>query len=201
MPCTRILSVPNVPTFCALQGGHIRQQLYELLKSERGVHFSPGNTSSGSIHSATTGMRGAKFCLNLAGDTPSSNRLFDSIASHCVPVIISDDIELPFEDVLDYSEFCLFIKFHDALQRGFLINLLRGVSADQWMRMWTRLQQVDRHFKYQHPAQPQDAVHMIWRAVLRKVPTVKLFVNRKRRYSQSRKELRASVIPNFFFHW
>jgi len=172
------------------------------LKSERGVHFSPGNTTSGAIHSATAGMRSSKFCLNLAGDTPSSNRLFDSIASHCVPVIISDNVELPFEDDLDYSEFCLFVKFRDALQRGFLINLLRSVSADDWTRMWRRLQQVDRHFQYQHPSQPEDAVHMTWKAILRKVPKVKLFLHRKRRYaSTERKKLKASVIPNLLFHW
>ena len=55
------------------------------------------------IEQATQGMRSSKFCLNIAGDTPSSNRLFDSIVSHCVPVTISDEIELQFEDVIDYS--------------------------------------------------------------------------------------------------
>ncbi|KAJ6873497.1 hypothetical protein NC651_032389 [Populus alba x Populus x berolinensis] len=55
-------------------------------------------------------MASSKFCLNIAGDTPSSNRLFDAIASQCVPVIISDGIELPFEDVLDYSEFGIFVR-------------------------------------------------------------------------------------------
>ncbi|VAI21496.1 unnamed protein product [Triticum turgidum subsp. durum] len=28
-------------------------------------------------------MASSKFCLNIAGDTPSSNRLFDAIVSHC----------------------------------------------------------------------------------------------------------------------
>jgi len=49
------------------------------------------------------------------GNTLSGSRaistalsLFDAIASHCVPIIISDEIELPYEDVLDYTEFCIF---------------------------------------------------------------------------------------------
>ncbi|KAL1553487.1 hypothetical protein AAHA92_14157 [Salvia divinorum] len=33
------------------------------------------------------GVASSKFCLNIAGDTPSYNRLFDAIASHCIPVI------------------------------------------------------------------------------------------------------------------
>ncbi|PWA98819.1 Exostosin-like protein [Artemisia annua] len=43
-----------------------------------------------------------------AGDTPSSNRLFNAIVNHCVPVIVSDHIELPFESELDYSKIALF---------------------------------------------------------------------------------------------
>ena len=148
-----------------LQGGIIRQQLYELLKDEAGVHFEAGTSGSGGIRSATMGMQGSKFCLHLAGDTPSSNRLFDAIASHCVPVIISDDIELPYEDDVDFSEFCLFIKSSDALQKNFVINLLRSIGSEEWTRMWKRLQEVDHHFKYQHPTMPNDAVNMVWKAV------------------------------------
>ena len=44
------------------------------------------------------------FCLSPAGDTPSSARLFDAIVSGCIPVIISDELELPFEGILDYRK-------------------------------------------------------------------------------------------------
>ncbi|XWS51133.1 hypothetical protein CRYUN_Cryun12cG0150600 [Craigia yunnanensis] len=66
---------------------------------------------------AGQGMASSKFCLNIAGDTPSSNRLFDAIVSHCVPVIISDEIELPFEDVTNYSEFCIFVRASDGCEK------------------------------------------------------------------------------------
>lgn len=113
-------------------------------------------------------MGSSKFCLNIAGDTPSSNRLFDAIAAHCVPVIISDDIELPFEDVLDYSEFSVFVWASDAVKKGFLLNLLRGFKRDEWTKMWERLKEVACHFEYQYPSQPGDAVDMIWQAIARK---------------------------------
>lgn len=51
------------------------------------------------------------FCLNPAGDTPSSARLFDAIVSGCIPVIVSDELELPFEGILDYSKVCAFFFF------------------------------------------------------------------------------------------
>ncbi|KAK6920878.1 LOW QUALITY PROTEIN: Exostosin, GT47 domain [Dillenia turbinata] len=90
-------------------GGVIRQELYYLRKNEKDVHFAFGSIRYNGINKAAQGMASSKFCLKIAGDTPSSNCLFDPIASHCIPVIISDEIELPFEDVLDYSEFCIFI--------------------------------------------------------------------------------------------
>lgn len=172
-----------------MQGGIIRQKLYELLKDESGVRFATGNTQSNGIRSATGGMRSSKFCLHLAGDTPSSNRLFDAVSSHCVPVIISDEIELPYEDYLDYSEFCLFIKSEDALRKNFVIKLLRSVNKVEWTKMRQRLQEVDLHFQYQHPTKPNDAVNMVWKSIARKVPSVKLLLHKQRRYDRSKSKL------------
>ena len=164
----------------------IRQQLYEMLKDEPGVHFSTGNTQNDGIRSASGGMKSSKFCLHLAGDTPSSNRLFDAIASHCVPVIISDEIELPFEDELDYSQFCLFVRSQDALRKGFLLDLLDSVKEQEWTRMWMRLKEVDHHFEFQYPSFPGDAVDMIWQSIAHKVPQVKQILHKEKRYSRSR---------------
>lgn len=168
------------------EGGIIRQQLYEMLKDEPGVHFATGTAQKDGIRSASEGMRSSKFCLHLAGDTPSSNRLFDAIVSHCVPVIISDEIELPYEDELDYSDFCLFVRSSDALQTGFVMGLLQSVRKQDWVGMWNRLKQLDHHFEYQHPAKPNDAVNMIWKSIARRVPSVKQSLNKEKRYSRSR---------------
>ncbi|WOH06291.1 hypothetical protein DCAR_0625716 [Daucus carota subsp. sativus] len=165
-------------------GGIIRQEIYYLLKEEKDVHFSFGTVQKDGIGTATNGMHSSKFCLNIAGDTPSSNRLFDAIASHCVPVIISNEIELPYEDVLDYSEFCIFVRNSDAVKENFLINLVRSISRDEWTRMWTRLQEIEHLFEYQYPSQKGDAVQMIWQAVARKVPAIRLKVHRSNRYSR-----------------
>ncbi|KAL2898173.1 putative arabinosyltransferase ARAD1 [Bienertia sinuspersici] len=85
-------------------GGAICQELFYLLKDEKDVHFTFGSAQRSGVRQASRRMGTSRFCLNTAGDTPSSNRLFNAIVSHCVPVIISDNIELPYEDVLDYSE-------------------------------------------------------------------------------------------------
>lgn len=166
-------------------GGHARQELYYLLKDEKDVHFQFGSVQKDGINKASQGMHSSKFCLNIAGDTPSSNRLFDAIASHCVPVIISDDIELPYEDVLDYSAFCIFVRTSDAVKGKFLVNLIRSISRDEWTRMWQRLKEVENYFEFQYPSRENDAVQMIWQAVARKAPAIRMKVHRSRRYSRS----------------
>lgn len=163
-------------------GGVIRQELYKLMKNEKDVHFTSGSLSQrNAARQAGKGMGSSKFCLNIAGDTPSSNRLFDAIVSHCVPVIISDEIELPYEGELDYSEFSVFVLSSDAMRPGFLVSLLRGIGKDEWTEMWTRLKEVARCFEYDFPSKPEDAVDMIWKAVARKVSKVS-GRRRKRKY-------------------
>ncbi|KAG7037104.1 putative arabinosyltransferase ARAD1 [Cucurbita argyrosperma subsp. argyrosperma] len=173
-------------------GGVVRQELYYLLKDEEDVHFTFGSVKANGINKAGQGMASSKFCLNIAGDTPSSNRLFDSIASHCVPVIISDDIELPYEDVLDYTEFCVFVRAVDSIREGYLLKLLRGIKREKWTEMWMRIIEIVHEFEYQYPSQTGDAVDMIWQAVSRKVSKIKFNRDKKNRYRRSQLFLKSN---------
>ncbi|KAI5659518.1 hypothetical protein M9H77_28311 [Catharanthus roseus] len=184
-------------------GGIIRQELFYLLKDEKDVHFSFGSVQKDGIHQATEGMHSSKFCLNIAGDTPSSNRLFDAIASHCVPVIISDEIELPYEDVLEYSEFCIFVRTSDALKEKFLINLIRSIQKDEWTRMWRRLKEVENFFEFRFPSRNNDAVQMIWQSIARKVPAVRRKLHKSKRFSRTHvpreRGLMSLPVPRIFW--
>jgi len=182
----------------------IRQELFYLLRDEPDVHFTFGSIQHGGVSNATQGMHSSKYCLNIAGDTPSSNRLFDAIASHCVPVIISDQIELPFEDIIDYSEFCIFVRNSDAVKEKFLINLIRGIGKEEWTRMWRKIQEVEKFFEFRYPSRDDDAVQLIWKSVLKKVPAIKLKLHRSKRYSRTldasvEKERSSLVVPPNFW--
>ncbi|KAA3465824.1 putative arabinosyltransferase ARAD1 isoform X1 [Gossypium australe] len=130
---------------------------------------------------STEGMRSSKFCLHPAGDTPSSCRLFDAIVSHCVPVIVSDKIELPYEDEIDYSEFSIFFSMKEALEPGYLVNQLRQFPKDRWVEMWKQLKNISHHFEFQYPPKKEDGVNMLWRQVKRKLPRAQLAIHRSRR--------------------
>jgi hypothetical protein len=83
--------------------------------------------------------------LSFPGDTPSACRLFDAIVNLCVPVVVSDRIELPFEDRLDYSTFALFIPEAKALETGYLAATLREeIASGGWERKRQMLKEVRR---------------------------------------------------------
>ncbi|KAG8365908.1 hypothetical protein BUALT_Bualt17G0020900 [Buddleja alternifolia] len=161
--------------------GIIRAQLHKMLNGTKDVLYEESYASEEGFKASAEQMRSSKFCLHPAGDTPSSCRLFDAIVSHCVPVIVSDRIELPFENELDYKEFSIFFSVNEALKPGYLISELKGVSKEKWIKMWLQLKSISHHFEFQYPPKKEDAVNMIWRQVRQKVPAVKLAVHRSRR--------------------
>ncbi|KAL8483381.1 hypothetical protein ACS0TY_026182 [Phlomoides rotata] len=81
-----------------------------------------------------------KECIHPAGDTPPACRLFDAIVSLCVPVIVSDYIELPFEDVINYRKIAIFIDTNIAVKPGQLVKLLRRVDPDEILEFQKELQ-------------------------------------------------------------
>lgn len=125
-----------------LQGGKIRDLLFNLLETEEGVIIKHGTQSRENRRAASRGMHTSKFCLNPAGDTPSACRLFDSIVSLCIPVIVSDSIELPFEDVIDYRKIAIFVQTNAALKPGYLVSILKAVTAKKILEYQKELKKV-----------------------------------------------------------
>ncbi|KAM1123007.1 hypothetical protein ACFX13_004543 [Malus domestica] len=160
------------------EGGKIRDLLFQLLENEEDVIVKHGTQSRVSRRAATQGMHTSKFCLNPAGDTPSACRLFDSIVSMCVPVIVSDSIELPFEDVIDYRKIAIFVESNAALKPGFLVSMLRGIPTERILEYQTELNEVKHYFQY---GEPNGTVNEIWRQIAQKLPFIKLTINRNRR--------------------
>ncbi|KAL8535153.1 hypothetical protein ACS0TY_010970 [Phlomoides rotata] len=161
--------------------GIIRAQLHKMLNGTKDVIYDEAHASEEGFKTSAEQMRLSKFCLHPAGDTPSSCRLFDAIVSHCIPVIVSDKIELPYESEIDYKEFSVFFSTNEALKPGYLINELRNISKEKWINMWLRIKSISHHFEFQYPPLKEDAVNMIWREVKHKVPAFKLAVHRSRR--------------------
>ncbi|KAL3631606.1 putative arabinosyltransferase arad1 [Castilleja foliolosa] len=160
------------------EGGKIRDLLFHVLENEREVIIKHGAQSRESRRAASQGMHTSKFCLHPAGDTPSACRLFDAIVSLCVPVIVSDHIELPFEDAIDYRKIAIFVDSSTAVTPGNLVKLLRRVSPAKILEYQKELKKVKRYFEYE---EPDGTVKEIWRQVASKLPFIKLMSNRDKR--------------------
>ncbi|XP_037407045.1 probable arabinosyltransferase ARAD1 isoform X2 [Triticum dicoccoides] len=162
-------------------GGKIRSKLVAELQNIEDIIIEEGSAGAKGKVAAQTGMRKSLFCLNPAGDTPSSARLFDAIVSGCIPVIISDELELPFEGILDYSKIALFVSSTDAVQPGWLVKYLRGIDAKRVREMQSNLLKYSKHFLYSSPAQPLGPEDLTWRMIAGKLVNIKLHIQRSRR--------------------
>jgi hypothetical protein len=83
--------------------------------------------------------------------------------SHCVPVIVSDQIELPFEDEIDYTQFSIFFSFKEALEPAYMVNQLRRFPKERWIDMWKRLKNISHHYEFQYPLKKELKVPDWWR--------------------------------------
>lgn len=115
--------------------------VFKLLENEDDVVIKHGTQSRENRREVKQGMHTSKFCLHLDGATAAC-RLFDSIASLCVPVIVSDSTELPFEDVIDYRKFCIFLRSDAALKPGFVVKKLRKVKPQKILKYQKAMKEV-----------------------------------------------------------
>ncbi|XP_047333015.1 probable arabinosyltransferase ARAD1 [Impatiens glandulifera] len=162
-------------------GGKVRAKLMAQLSGFQGVVIEEGTAGDGGREAAQAGMRKSIFCLSPAGDTPSSARLFDAIVSGCIPLIVSDELELPFEGILDYRKIAVFVSSSDAVQPGWLINFLRSITAPQIREKQRYLAKYSRHFLYSHPAQPLGPEDLVWRMIADKRANIRLHIRRSQR--------------------
>lgn len=170
------------------RGGLVREKLWDLLNNEPSVIMEEGFPNATGREQSIQGMRTSEFCLHPAGDTPTSCRLFDAIQSLCIPVIVSDNIELPFEGMVDYTEFSVFVAVGDALKPSWIVNHLQSFSKKQKDTFRQNMARVQPMFVYDNghsggigPVPMDGAVNHIWKKVYQKLPTIKEAIIREKR--------------------
>ncbi|KAL0016238.1 hypothetical protein SO802_003307 [Lithocarpus litseifolius] len=112
-------------------------------------------------------LRNAKFCLAPRGESSWSLRYYESYFVECVPVIISDQVELPFQNVIDYTQ--ISIKWPSTQIGSQLLEYLESIPDEDIERMINRGRQLRCLWVYAPELEPCSALHGILWELQRKV--------------------------------
>eukprot|EP00927_Polykrikos_kofoidii_P046346 TRINITY_DN40571_c0_g1_i2.p1 TRINITY_DN40571_c0_g1~~TRINITY_DN40571_c0_g1_i2.p1 ORF type:complete len:407 (-),score=44.67 TRINITY_DN40571_c0_g1_i2:96-1316(-) len=87
----------------------------------------------------TEAMYRSRFCLVPDGFSAISARLYEVMAHGCVPVIISEAFHPPFERIVDWTRFALFVRPREV---PLVHQILGEVSDDHYLALHSNLQGV-----------------------------------------------------------
>ncbi|XP_027079061.2 probable glycosyltransferase At5g03795 isoform X1 [Coffea arabica] len=100
----------------------------------------------------------SKFCICPGGSQVNSARIADSIHYGCIPVILSDYYDLPFNDILDWKKFSVILKQKDVYQ---LKQILKSITQTEFVSLHNNLVKIQKHFQWNTPPVKYDAFHMV----------------------------------------
>ena len=132
----------------------------EDVKDARGEHYSKGvrqyikkhfssdrnyRITGTRVESYVQDMMSSVFCLCPEGWHAWNPRPYQAVLLGCIPVLLSDEIELAFEDVLDYSKFMIRVRPEDV---NILKMILKAIPAYEIEAMQEEMSKVWRFFSY-----------------------------------------------------
>mmetsp|Transcript_26210 Transcript_26210/g.49800 ORF Transcript_26210/g.49800 Transcript_26210/m.49800 type:complete len:577 (-) Transcript_26210:333-2063(-) len=119
-------------------------------------------------------MRRSLFCLCPRGWSPWTLRAYQAMMSGCIPVVLADEIEFPYESVLDWRALTVKIAEVDA-EKTYAI--LKAIPEDAVKRKQEAIARVWRMVTWQTPTAPGDAFHAVLRELGRKRRNFKASTN------------------------
>ncbi|KAA0058869.1 hypothetical protein IC582_004718 [Cucumis melo] len=112
-------------------------------------------------------LRNAKFCLAPRGESSWTLRFYESFFVECVPVILSDQVELPFQNVIDYSQ--ISIKWPSSEIGPQLLEYLESIPDETIDKMIARGRRVRCLWVYASDSEPCSTMQGILWELQRKV--------------------------------
>ncbi|KAF8088445.1 hypothetical protein N665_0541s0010 [Sinapis alba] len=106
-------------------------------------------------------LRNAKFCLAPRGESSWTLRFYESFFVECVPVLLSDHAELPFQNVIDYAQ--VSIKWPSSRIGAELLDYLASIPDRDIEGMIDRGRKIRCLFVYGPDSAPCSAIKgILW---------------------------------------
>ncbi|KAG8499423.1 hypothetical protein CXB51_005926 [Gossypium anomalum] len=109
----------------------------------------------------------SKFCLAPRGESSWTLRFYESFFVECVPVILSDQVELPFQNVIDYTE--ISIKWPSTSIGPELLDYLASIPDEVIEQIIGRGRQVRCLWVYAPDSEPCSTMRALMWELQRKV--------------------------------
>ncbi|RAL43923.1 hypothetical protein DM860_014059 [Cuscuta australis] len=99
-----------------------------------------------------------KFCICPGGSQVNSARIADSIHYACIPVILSNYYDLPFNDIINWHKFAVVLREKDVYE---LKQILKNITQEEFVTLHYNLLKIQKHFQWNSPPVKYDAFHMV----------------------------------------
>lgn len=132
----------------------MREKLLQVWQNDSkiSVHFGRLNTSY------SEELLRSKFCLHVKGFEVNTARIGDALYYGCVPVIIANHYDLPFQDVLNWRSFSIVVATLDIPR---LKEILEAVTEEDYMILRNNVLKVRKHFQWNHYPVDYDAFYLV----------------------------------------
>ncbi|KAF3660488.1 putative DNA mismatch repair protein MSH4-like [Capsicum annuum] len=160
----RVSQRPILAFFAGNMHGPVRPKLLKYWKDrdEDMKIYGPLPTRVSRIMSYAEHMKSSKYCLCPMGFEVNSPRIVESIYYECVPVIIADNLALPFDEVLDWSAFSLTVAEKDIPK---LKEILLSIPLKRYQVMQHNVKKLQKHFHWKSMPTRYDLFHMILHSI------------------------------------
>ena len=140
--------------FSGAMNSPVRKQLLKSWGNDSEIFVRQGRLPT----PYSNAMLDSKFCLHAKGFEVNTARISDSIFYGCIPVVLADQYDLPFSDILDWKTFALIIATEDIPH---LKEILHRISLQQYASMHKNLLRVRKHFQWHEPPKNYDIFYMV----------------------------------------
>lgn len=141
-------------------GYRTRNEVVRLFGGEPGFQVNCKENPEAPTMDYLEEMRQSTFCITPAGHVPWSARMIEAVLTGCIPVLLADNIVLPFERLIDWDEFV--VRLHSTKLR-FVPQVLRSYSSEQIAAMQAAMAKAAPRLEFQEAPVPgtRDAFHEV----------------------------------------